>query len=373
MKKRVMGRLILLISILLLNGQSGHAFELNGFADVSFTKSTEGADEFRKGDFAFGTLDLYFAQTLDDIDILLELGVEEGDEMDVERVTIGYTFSDALRVRAGRFHTPLGFWNTSYHHGVQLQPTIERPDFLKFEDDGGILPVHVIGGYLSGRVSNAIGAVEYGAMLGNGPRITGKDGGNVLHPNNISDNNNGKAIVLNIAVSPTAIQGLKIGLSGHIAELKDDGAVDIDVDNADGDNDLTTGVEVGSGDVEVDQIISGAAVTYAIANVDMTGEYFSIQDKDVASDKDYTSGAYYGLITYSYKGKWVPYLMYENMSIKEADPYFMSLGTVDTTELTTGLRYNINYRSCLKGEYRRIIDEGDVDWNEYAIQWALAF
>ena len=160
MKKRFISRLMLLISVLFLSSQSGHAFELNGFADVSFTKSTEGADEFRNGDFAFGTLDLYFAQTLDDIDILLELGVEEGDEMDVERVTIGYTFSDALKVRAGRFHTPLGFWNTSYHHGVQLQPTIERPDFLKFEDDGVILPVHVIGAYVSGRASTAVGGIE---------------------------------------------------------------------------------------------------------------------------------------------------------------------------------------------------------------------
>src|SRR3990170_120901 len=346
MKKMVMGGLILLISILFLNGQSGYAFELNGFADVSFTKSTKGADEFRKGDFAFGTLDLYLAQTLDDIDILLELGVEEGDEMDVERLTIGYTFSDTLRVRVGRFHTPLGFWNNAYHHGVQLQPTIERPDFLKFEDDGGILPVHVIGGYLSGWVSTAVGAIEYGAMIGNGPGITG----GVLDPNNISDNNNGKAIAFNLALSPAAVSGLKLGVSGHAAEITDD---------------LAT--------VEVDQTIFGAAITCSVANADIAVEYFSIQDKDASTDIDYTSGAYYGLITYAYKEKWVPYLMYENMSIKEADPYFISLGTVDTTELTLGLRYNINYRSSLKGEYRRIIDEGDEDWNEYALQWALAF
>jgi len=353
MKKMVMGGLILLISILFLNGQSGYAFELNGFADVSFTKSTKGADEFRKGDFAFGTLDLYLAQTLDDIDILLELGVEEGDEMDVERVTIGYTFSDALKVRAGRFHTPLGFWNTSYHHGVQLQPTIERPDFLKFEDDGGILPVHVIGAYVSGRADTAIGAIEYGAMLGNGPRITSKDGTNVLHPNNISDNNNGKAIAFNADLFPAAISGLKVGVSGHAAEIKGDSTVPMTI--------------------EIDQTIFGAAVIYSVANVEITGEYFSIQDKDAIADKDYNNGAYYGLITYAYKEKWIPYLMYENMSIKEADPYFISLGSVDTEELTIGLRYTINYRSSLKGEYRRIIDEGDEDWNEYALQWALAF
>jgi len=364
MKKRVMSRLILLISVLFLSSQSGHAFELNGFADVSFTKSTDGADEFRKGDFAFGALDLYLAQTMDDIDILVELVVEEGDVLDLERITLGYTFSDALKLRAGRFHTPLGFWNTSYHHGVQLQPTIDRPHFLRFEDDGGILPVHVIGAYVSGRADTAVGAIEYGAMLGNGPRITSEDGVvNVLHPNNISDNNNSKAIAFNAAISPSAIEGLKIGLSGHIAEIESDPTVEI--------------VNEGNGlTVEsLDQMIFGVALTYSIGNIQLASEYFSIQDSDnsTATDEDFTSNAYYGLITYTLLDKYVPYLMYENISVKEDDPYFISLGTVDTREMIAGLRYNINYRSAVKGEYRRIIDMGDLDWNEYALQWTLAF
>ena len=358
MKKRVMGGLILLISILLLNGQSGHAFELNGFADVSFTKSTDGADEFRNGDFAFGALNLYLAQTLDDIDILVELVVEKGDVLDLERLTLGYTFSDALRLRGGRFHTPLGFWNTSYHHGVQLQPTIDRPHFLRFEDDGGILPVHVIGGYISGRAGTAVGAIEYGAMLGNGPRIISEDGAvNVLHPNNISDNNNSKAIAFNAAISPSAIEGLKIGFSGHIAEIESDATV-------------ISGIVS-----DLDQTIFGAALTYSIGNIHLASEYFSIKDTDNsgATDEDFTSNAYYGLITYTLLDKYVPYLMYENISVKEDDPYFTSLGTADTQEMIAGLRYNINYRSAVKGEYRRIIDIGDLDWNEYAVQWTLAF
>src|SRR3989304_6280216 len=180
MKKRFISRLMLLISVLFLSSQSGYAFELNGFADVSFTKSTEGADEYRNGDFAFGTLDLYLAQTLDDIDILVELIVEKGNVLDLERLTIGYSFSDAAKLRVGRFHTPLGYWNNAYHHGVQLQPTIERPDFLKFEDDGGILPTHVVGASLGGRVHTGVGAVEYTAMIGNGPQIVDEDGDDAL-------------------------------------------------------------------------------------------------------------------------------------------------------------------------------------------------
>src|SRR4030067_1099667 len=269
MKKRFISRLMLLISVLFLSSQSGYSFELNGFADVSVTKSTEGADEFRNVDFAFGTLDLYFAQTLDDIDILLELGVEEGDEMDVERVTIGYTFSDALKVRAGRFHTPLGFWNTSYHHGVQLQPTIERPDFLKFEDDGGILPTHVVGASLGGRVHTGIGAVEYTAMIGNGPQIVDENedgalvkGDDVLSPNNISDNNIGKAVAFNAAISPSFVSGLKLGVSGHISEIRSfDGLV----------QDLTKEPDSLPA-IHVDQTIYAFAATYTNGPLSMAAE-----------------------------------------------------------------------------------------------------
>ncbi|MEK6583689.1 MAG: hypothetical protein AABY66_02430, partial [Nitrospirota bacterium] len=136
--KRILQVLTLLTAIFIAGISGGYAFELNGFTDVSFTKSTEGDNrvdkKYRNGDFAFGTLDLYLAQTVDDIDILVELIVEKGDVLDLERLTIGYTFSDEVKLRVGRFHTPIGFWNNAYHHGVQLQPTIERPDFLKFED-----------------------------------------------------------------------------------------------------------------------------------------------------------------------------------------------------------------------------------------------
>jgi len=291
------------------------------------------------------------AQTLDDIDILVELIVEKGNVLDLERLTIGYTFSDAAKLRVGRFHTPIGFWNNAYHHGVQLQPTIERPDFLKFEDDGGIIPTHVVGASLSGRVNTGVGAVDYSAMIGNGPMIETVEG--VLSPNNISDNNVGKAVAFNAAISPSALEGLKLGVSGHIAEIKS--------------NDIPM-------TVAVDQAIYAFAATYANGPLGLAAEYYTINDKDEATEDDFSNNAYYGLITYTLMEKWVPYVMYENLSVEEADPYMAALEIgKDTEELTVGLRYNINYRSSVKGEYRNIIDEGGADWNEVAFQWALAF
>ncbi|MCC6543898.1 MAG: hypothetical protein IT392_05270 [Nitrospirae bacterium] len=365
--KRILQVLSFFTAICIAGISASYAFELNGFADVSFTKSSEGNNrkdkEYRNGDFNFGTLDLYLAQSIDDIDILFEMIVENGDEVDLERLTIGYTFSDEVKLRVGRFHAPLGFWNTAYHHGVQLQPTIKRPVFLKFDDHGGILPTHVVGADLVGRVKTGIGAVTYDLMIGNGSKITGPKEGetNVLYPNNTSDNNIGKAVAFNAAISPAVVDGLKVGVSGHIAKVMSDDSAALPVS------------------VNADQTIFGGFLIYSTGNLNLSGEYFTIENKNEQDSKKYDSRAYYGLVTYAVTDKWVPYVMYENLQVKDNDPYVISLGAVDTEKLTAGLRYNINYRSSVKVEYRDIINEKnainnkDSDWSEYAVQWALAF
>lgn len=351
--KRILYVLILILAFSILYHPVASAFELNGFADVSFTKSTEGADEFRNGDFAFGTLDLYLAQSLEKVDILAELIVEFGDVLDLERLHLGYTFSDALKVQMGRFHTPLGFWNTAYHHGVEIQPTILRPEFLNFEDDAGILPTHTVGVHVFGKRRTTIGKIEYGVLFGNGEKIRSEDGTtNTLFPNNIGDNDVGKSIGAYGILSPVAVTGLRIGVSLHQARVQSDNSVK-------------------TSPVDVDQTIIGGAATYAIENIGLAGEYFSIRNEDNSGGSD-TSDVYYGLITYTYRDRWIPYLMYEDMSVNENASYFKTLGVKDVTRTTVGLRYNLSYRSSLKGEIRTV-DKDNNDWNEYAFQWALAF
>ena len=374
--KKIMCMLILFTAVFLLNVSSSYAFELNGFADVSFTASVDApegslGEESKNGNFAFGTLDLYLAQSLEDIDILVELVVEEGAILDLERLTIGYTFEDSLKVRFGRFHTPIGVWNTAYHHGTQLQPTIARPEFLNFEDDGGILPVHTIGLYFSGRIRTEAGAIEYGAMYGNGPTVIEENDVNVLSPNNTSDNNTDKAVAIHASIAPEVVSGLKIGVSGYLSNLENLSPLvkDLDGDKID---------DFAFDSIDIDQTIIGASLSYSIADVGLMGEYFSIADKDniaaAGDDDSFTSSAYYALLTYSIKDKWIPYVMYENMTADDEDPYFVALGTSDITRVSGGLRYNINYRSSIKGEIRSNDQEViDDTWTEYAVQWAIAF
>jgi len=325
---------------------------LGVFGDINYSSKNREREHqaFSIGDLDFYSTAEYGARINLLAELLLEL--EEGGEniLDLERLWVGYTFSDLLILRAGKQHSALGYWNKTYHHGKQLFLTIDRPFFLAFEDDGGILPVHIVGIELEGAKSFAGMRWKYEMSLGNGPMIDTV--GKVLIPNNTSDNNTGKAVGFHAAISPAVMENLKVGVSGHFARVKDDTA--------------TAPVMK-----DVDQAVYVAAVMYSPGNVNISGEYFAIGNKS-ESDKKYNSNAYFGLITYALTEKWVPYLLYDNMSIKKDDPYFKALKTKDVTKTTLGLRYNISYRSSVKGEVRAV-EKDNNDWNEFALQWALAF
>ena len=48
-----------------------------------------------------------------------------------------------FNVSIGRGHTAMGYWNQTFHHGKWFQTTTDRPAIYRFEDDIGILPVHL--------------------------------------------------------------------------------------------------------------------------------------------------------------------------------------------------------------------------------------
>lgn len=329
------------------------SFELKGFGDVTYTNSTERGND--KDTFSLGMLDLYVSQPIDDkMDVFVELVIETDEETgepvtDLERFQISYIVNDALKVRVGRFHNILGYWNTAYHHGAQLQTSVDRPAFLNFEDDGGILPTHLVGLWFSGRLKTAPATVLYGVMAGNGSRV--RDG--VLDPNNASDDDKTKAASFRLKIEPSAVEGLGVGLSGNLSTVK--------------------GYTVTTQTMEVRQGVFSADVTYFADNVEIIGEYYIIKDEDkFGASNDYSSSAYYAQVGYLIGEEFLPYLRYEKTSIDENDPYFSVLGTKDTETMIGGLRYNINPVSSIKAEVRGV-DNGTDKFEEYAIQWAAAF
>jgi hypothetical protein len=55
-----------------------------------------------------------------------------GFNAEVERLIIRYDFNDYFKVSFGRYHTPINYWNTAFHHGQWLQTTASRPETTQF-------------------------------------------------------------------------------------------------------------------------------------------------------------------------------------------------------------------------------------------------
>ncbi len=49
-----------------------------------------------------------------------------GFNVEVERSIIRYEQNDFFKVSFGRYHTPINYWNTQFHHGSWLQTTAGR-------------------------------------------------------------------------------------------------------------------------------------------------------------------------------------------------------------------------------------------------------
>ena len=73
-----------------------------------------------------------------------------GFNAEVERLIIRFDHSDDFKVSFGRYHTPINWWNTAFHHGQWLQTTISRPEMIQF--GGRFLPVHFVGALVEGCV-----------------------------------------------------------------------------------------------------------------------------------------------------------------------------------------------------------------------------
>lgn len=98
----------------------------------------------------------------------MEFDDENQLAVDVDRAQIRYAPSDRFSISAGRMHTPLGYWNQTFHHGAWFQTTAERLQMYLFEDDGGILPVHEIGLQAAGTIPSQALAFKYSVSLANG-------------------------------------------------------------------------------------------------------------------------------------------------------------------------------------------------------------
>lgn len=303
--------------------------KIGGFGNIDYTGNSHNSPHgFNLGQYVLHTNSLLSRnmQFFSELSLTPRADVGQGNPpaagyaADVERAILRYDQSDLLRVSVGRYHTPINWWNTAYHHGLWLQTTIFRPEMAKF--GGQFIPVHFVGGLLEGSVPSGGLGLNYKVGLGNGRSSV------VSRAGDFGDSNNALAWLLNLYVRPERLYGLQVG-----------GAVYRDNIN------LLSGRRF-------NEWITSAHVVLETETPEIIAEYAHVNHKELGgasanSDAWYIQGAY--RLPWANK-KFKPYFRYERIWVPRGEPVFTAVPSLVGS--LGGVRWDFADFAALKVEYR---------------------
>ncbi len=302
---------------------SGPEFSLMGFGDVSYISK----DGSNTDGFAIGQVVAHLSASLgDSFSVFGEFSATANDggySTGVERIVVKYDFSDRYKLSAGRYHTPIGYWNSSFHHGAWLQTTVSRPEMIKFGSK--IVPIHLVGALLEGSLPSGKLGLDYRVGLGNGRHS------NIAAAGDTGDINSNKAWMVQVNAKPTSIYGLKVGLGFYNDEVP-----------------LLNGTDV------KESTVSGYAV-WTKESPEFVFEYLHsahelLTDSSVSGEVD----AWYAQVAYRLPGKhsqWKPYARIERTRVDDSDP-LLGAEALDYDGGILGVRWDFNPYGAMKAEYR---------------------
>jgi len=340
-RQKLLHSVITLVAVLCLTSNSFSQntiiqnTHIRGFIDalVNYQKG--------KTSFGFGEQDLFITSELHDrISFLGETvfkftaGTPTEFSVSIERVVIKYNYYGNHNILLGKHHTPINYWNDTYHHGRVFFPTIERP--LLFA--ANFIPLHTTGVDMQGQ---NLGKLRFGydLMVGNG-----------IGSEEISDNDNYKSVTAAVHIKP--FDKLRIGASYY--------------------NDI---ISPGSD-------LHGRTINWKVKQQLFTGSiaYFgpkfeALAEGTMAQDKSDTTGTQHSTAAYIYGGykiteKWVPYFRLDNLQYGDGEIYFVK---DNTTSIVGGLRYQINYLAVVKFEYQHTNTQRNGKFDKFTFQFAIGF
>lgn len=299
--------------------------QIKGFANVDAIAVSDNQttpNQVINNYFGLGQYDLFITSQLSEKIKMLGESVFEFDGssfvIDLERVIVDYNIKEHFNVSMGKFHLPIGYWNNAYHHGMALQPTAVRPDALKFEDEGGILPIHDIGVQFHGDGITKYN-IGYNLMIGNG-----------VAANAALDLNRSKSITANLHLEP--VENIKLIVSGF-KDVVPDGFV------------TAQGVTVRKTDIQIFNV--SLAYMEGVSPIEFIAEYYNVNTR---MNSVGSKGANGYILYAGYKiKKWVPYASFDGVGFEKGEQYFI-MNNLQTT--TLGLRYSMNPISVVKLEYQ---------------------
>jgi hypothetical protein len=297
--------------------------QLRGFVDA-YTSYQNG-----KVNFGLGEQDLFITSEINErLSFLGEtvakfsLNSPTDFDISIERVILKYNYAGNHSVLIGKHHTPVNYWNDTYHHGRVFFPTIDRP--LLFSQ--GIIPLHTTGISLQGQ---NLGQLRFGydVMVGNG-----------LGAGDIIDNNSYKSFTVAMHVKPK--DGLRIGASIYH-----------DVISKGMTHNHSSGVST-MALTKVNQNLMTASVAYNDSL--FSKKYELLVESTMAVNKSDSLGTQNTIASYAYAGirltdKIIPYIRFDDIHYRNKEVYYINN---NIQSFIGGLRYELNYLAVLKLEYQ---------------------
>lgn len=258
-------------------------------------------------------------------------------EFEIERLSVHYDFSDQFRFSAGRYHSPLGFWNAAYHHGSWLQTTIGRPHTVRFGSN--VVPIHFVGALMEGRLAQSDFSYRVGVGNGRSDRIN--------HPGDFGDINNNRAWFASAHFAPLGRRRLDSGISVYLDKASPVGRPAID-----------------------ERLVSAYLALHS-ETPELIVEYHYGDHDDGVGAQGKVRGIY-GQLSWRLSGNaahFKPYMRIESLSVDDSNP-LLAGAEPDYDGLTAGVRWDFSQYAALKGEFRS--EEFDHSGRESSVWLQLA-
>ena len=308
-------------------GESDHmdvsrtALNIRGFGDVGFYG---GNQKGQTTSFSLGQTNLFITSNLSDqvrfmTELVFEVHSDNQFQTDLERILLEASLNDYLKLSGGRYHTAIGYYNTAYHHSTWFQTATERPYIFQYEDEGGILPIHMVGIQASGRIPSGNLGLHYIVEVGNG-----RTSDPAAEPvQNYVDENGHKAFNVAVFSRPDAIPGLQTGFS------------------------IYRDVLVPPDSQKITETITDAYAVLTRPRFEWLNEALLIRHTR-AGEHTYDTPALYSQISQRF-GIYRPYLRYQYVNASSQEPVFPQVGL--RTGPSVGIRADATESVALKLQY----------------------